>query len=240
MLAEDNEAHGQRRCHQQPEWSPQPRPKRDGDEQHHLRHTDRAGIEHRLEYEIREQLQDDEQCDDDQWTCPPVQGGETDQDRRPRPEHGSDVRNESKRRTQHRPDQWVWNAEEVQSDEDRDAVQQTHKGLHQQLPADATSGLVECLRRRGELSLPDQSDQAIPQVAAFEQHEDDHRRDEPRRAQRPDDGPEPREAQEPCHLVGGDHEWPRQRSFRCFRRFEVSLDALQHFLQLLDRASPAR
>ena len=79
--------------------------------------------------------------------------------------------------------------EDVQSGEDRDAVQQAHKGLHQQLPADATSGLVECLRGRGELSMPDQPDQAIPQVAAFEQHEDDHRRDEPAVLSGPTTGP---------------------------------------------------
>ena len=240
MLAEHDEAHGQRRCHQQPERPPQPRPERDGHEQHHLRHADRPGIQHRFEHEIREQLEDDEQGEDDQWTRPPLQGRETDEDRRAGREHGTDVRDESKRRTQRRPDQWVRDVEEVQSDEDRDAVQQTHKGLHQQLPADATSGLVECLRGRGELSLPDQPDQAIPQIAAFEQHEDDHHRDEPRRAQRPDDGPEPREARETRHLVGGHHEGPRHGSFRCLRRLQVSLDARQRVLQLLDRASPAR
>ena len=170
----------------------------------------------------------------------PSQGRETDEDRRAGPEHGTDVRDESKRRTQRRPDQWVRDVEEVQSDEDRDAVQQAHQGLHQQLPADATSGLVECLRSRGELSVPDQPDQAIPQIAAFEQHEDDHRRDEPGRAQRPDDGPEPREAQKPRHLVGGHHDGPQHGSFRCLRRVQVSLDARQRFLQFLDRASPAR
>ena len=102
------------------------------------------------------------------------------------------------------------------------------------------AGLVECLRGRGELSVPDQPDQAIPQIAAFEQHEDDHRRDEPRRAQRPDDGPEPREGRKPRRRVGGHHDGPRRRSFRAPPSSQVSLDAFQRFLQLLDRASPAR
>ena len=65
VLAEHDEAHGQRRCHQQPERSPQPRPERDGHEQRHLRHAGRPGIQHRFEHEIREQLEDDEQGEDD-------------------------------------------------------------------------------------------------------------------------------------------------------------------------------
>ena len=88
VLAEHDEAHRQRRCHQQPERPPQPRPKRDGHEQHHLRHADRPGIQHRFEHEIREQLEDDEQGKDDQWTGPPLQGREADEDRRAGREHG--------------------------------------------------------------------------------------------------------------------------------------------------------
>ena len=87
--------------------------------------------------------------------------------------------------------------------------------------------------------MADQPDQAISQIAALKQHEDDHRCDEPRRAQRPDDGSEPREAKETCHLVGGHHERPGQRAFRCLRRFQIGFDPFDHLLQLLDGTSPA-
>ena len=127
----------------------------------------------------------------------------------------------------------------VQSDEDRDAVQQAHQGLHQQLAADAAAGLVDCLRGRGELSVPYQPDQAIPQIAAFEQHEDHHRRNERRRAQRPDERPEPREGRKSRRRVGRHHNWPRDGSFRGLRS-QILFDPFQRFLQLLDRASLAR
>lgn len=91
----------------------------------------------------------------------------------------------------------------------------------------------------GELSVADQPDQAITQIAAFERHEDDHRGDETRGTQRPNDGPEPREAQEPGHLVGRHDQGPQHGSCRRLRCVQVSLDARQHFLQLLDRASLA-
>jgi hypothetical protein len=108
--------------HQQAERSPQPRPERDGDEQHHLRDADSPGIQRGFEHEIREDLEDNEQGKDDQRPRPTLEGCETDEDRRSRREHGADVRDESQRRAQHRPDQRVRDVEEVQADKDRDAI----------------------------------------------------------------------------------------------------------------------
>jgi len=129
--------------------------------------------------------------------------------------------------------------EKVQPDEDRDAVQQTDERLHQQLPADAPRRLVECFRGRGELSVPNQTDQAVAEIAAFEQHEDDHRRNEARSAQRSNDGPKPREGRKPRRRIGSHDNGARHGSFRRFRS-QISLDTFQRFLQLFDGAAPAR
>ena len=51
----------------------------------------------------------------------------------------------------------------------------------------------EELKSRAERLNPDAWVTADEVSAALEQYEDDHRGDEPRRAERPDDGPEPRE-----------------------------------------------
>ena len=87
--------------------------------------------------------------------------------------------------------------------------------------------------------MPDQPDQAIPQIAAFEQHEDDHRRDEPRRAQRPDDGPSHAKPEKPVTwsevTTTGRDTVPLGPP-----TFQVGLDVFERLLQLLDRPSLAR
>ena len=138
----------------------------------------------------------DEQADHLQRAGPALESRQADQDRRTRTEHRPDVRDESERRSQRRPDQWVRHAEEVESCPGSDAVDQIDQRLHQQLPADAGSRLVKRLRRHGQLAVPEQPDQPVAQIPAFEQHEDDHRQHEPGRAQRTDDRTEPREARE--------------------------------------------
>ena len=122
MLAEHDEAHGQRRRHQQAERPPQPRPERHGRQQRHLRDPGRPGIQHRLEHEIREELEHDKQADDPERSGPTIGGRQADQDRRACAEHGPDVRDESENRAERRPDQWVRHAEEVEPGAGGDAV----------------------------------------------------------------------------------------------------------------------
>ena len=121
-----------------------------------------------------------------------------------------------------------------------DAVDQIDQRLHQQLPADAGSRLVKRLRRHGQLAVPEQPDQPIAQIPAFEQHEDDHRQHEPGRAQRTDDRTEPREARETGHRRRGDHDGPRPGSFARVRFAKVGPDVFDRLLQLLDRSPLAR
>ena len=73
VLAEHDEAHGQRCRHEQAERPPQPRPERHGREQRHLRDPGRPGIQHRFEHEIREQLEHDEQADHPERTGPALE-----------------------------------------------------------------------------------------------------------------------------------------------------------------------
>ena len=77
-----------------------------------------------------------------------------------------------------------------------DAVDQIDQRLHQQLPADTRSRLIERLRRNGQLAVAEQPNQPIAQIPAFEQHEDHHRQHEPGGSQGADDRAEPREARE--------------------------------------------
>ena len=51
--------------------------------------------------------------------------------------------------------------------------------LHQQVAADALTGLIERLRRRRQLAEARQPDQPIAQVALFEEHEDDQHQHQP-------------------------------------------------------------
>ena len=179
-------------------------------------------------------------ADHPERTGPALERRKADQDRRAGAEHGPDVRDESQRRAERRPDQRVRHAEEVEPDAGGDAVDEIDQRLHQQLPADAGSRLVERLRRDRQLAVPEQPDQPIAQIPAFEQHEDDHRHHEPGRAQLADDRTEPREARETRDLLGGDHDGPRDRSFGRLRFSEVGLDVFDRLLQLLDRSPLAR
>ena len=197
MLAEHDEAHGQRRRHAAGRAAPTatsrtPRTPATPPARPRRRPAYSDGFEH----EIGEQFEDDEQADHAERTGPALEGRQADEDRRACAEHGPDVRDESQRRTERRPDQGVGHAEDVEPDADGDAVDQIDQRLHQQLPADAGSGLVKRLRGDGQLAVPDQPDQPVAQIAAFEQHEDDHRHHEPRGSQRADDRREPREARE--------------------------------------------
>ena len=85
-------------------------------QQRNLRDPGRPGIQHGLEHEIREQLEADEQADHLKRTGPALESRKADQDRRARTEHRPDVRDESERRRQRRPDQCVRHAEEVEPD----------------------------------------------------------------------------------------------------------------------------
>ena len=147
-----------------------------------MRDPGRPGIQHRLEDEIREQFEHDEQTHHQKRTGPVLERRKADQDRRGCTEQGPDVRDESERRTQGRPHPRVRHAEEVKPDADSDAIDQIDQRLHQQLPADAGSRLVERLRRDCQLAVPEQADQPVPQIPAFEQHEDHHRHYEPGRS----------------------------------------------------------
>ena len=64
VLAHDDEAHRERRRQHETERSPQPRPEGDRDEQRHLRHACGAGVQHRFEDEVGEQLERDEKARD--------------------------------------------------------------------------------------------------------------------------------------------------------------------------------
>ena len=236
-MPEHDEAHRQRCRHEQAERSPQPRPEGQGHEQRDLGDSRRTRIEDGFEHEIREQLEHDEQAHHPERTGPAREGGKAHQDRRTGADHGSDVGDEPECRTERRPDQRVRHAEDVKPEPGGDAVDQIDQGLHQQLPADTGSRLIERLRRDCQLAVAEQPNQPIAQIPAFEQHEDHHRQHEPGGPHGADDRTKPREARETRDRLGGDHNGPRGRSCRRARLSKIGLDAFDRLLKLLDRSS---
>ena len=63
-----------------------------------------------------------------------------------------------------------------------------------------------------KLAMAEQPNQAIAQIPALEQHEDDHRQHEPGCSHWADDRAEPRETRETRDQLRGDHDGPRGRS----------------------------
>ena len=86
---------------------------------------------------------------------PAREGREAHRNRRTSANHGPHVRNEPQRRTEHAPHQRIGHAQEEQPESHGDAVDAVHQRLHQQLPADARSRLVERLGGHGQPAVTD-------------------------------------------------------------------------------------
>ena len=95
---------------------------------------------------------------------------------------------------QHRPDQGIWHAQELQDDSGHDAINQIHQRLHQQLAADPAAGLIERAGRYRELAVADEANQPVAQIPALEQHEDGHGHDQSRGTKRAYQRTQPGEA----------------------------------------------
>ena len=148
-----------------------------------------------------------------------------------------DVGDEAQRGAGGAPEQRIRHPEHPQPDGTDRAVDGIDQRLQQQLPADPPARLVEGLGGDGEVTVPNQADQAVPQILAFEQHEQDEDDDETGGAGGRHEGTQPAETRNA--EVARHHHGLRDGSGGCRRHTHVALDVLQSGLQALDRTAAA-
>jgi hypothetical protein len=179
VFAEDDQADRQRRRHHEAQWSPQPGPERDGNQQAHLGHAGGSGVEERFQTETREQLKRDEHGDHESWPHPAIEHRQTHKYWRQSADQRADVGDESHHGGEDSPQHGVRYADEEQSYAHADAKAQIDERLHQQVTADPFSRLVESAGRPRQVSVTEDAHDAVSQVLTLEKHEDDKNRDEP-------------------------------------------------------------
>ncbi len=171
ILAENHEDHRQGRGKHQPNGSPEPSPECGRDQQGHLRDAHAPPIKQRLHHIVADQFQDQEQADHQDRFCPsrkhdPAQSNRG-QGRDPRPHVG----NVTEHRGQQAPEKGVRDADKVQPDAHGDAEGAVDDELHEQVAADALSGIVEGTGRKRQPATSHHPNQAVPQVLALDEHE---------------------------------------------------------------------
>jgi hypothetical protein len=182
VLGEDDQAHRERRGQQQADRPPEPGPERDRAEQGHLRDARALAVDEGFEGEAAGQLQRHEEPAHQEGREPGGEGGQREDHEHEGSHPDADVGDEAQDRGEEAPEQGVRHAQQEQAGRDADAEARVDDGLHQEVVADALAGLVERAGGRGQPSVAGEADDAIPQVLALDQHEDDqddHRRRAP-------------------------------------------------------------
>ena len=98
--------------------------------------------------------------------------GDRKREREERRDDRTDIGDEAQQPAEHAPKDRVRNADQPEPDADRDGVGRVHDQLHQEISADAARGVVERLRGARQIARAGETDQAVAQILALQQHED--------------------------------------------------------------------
>jgi hypothetical protein len=174
-LPKTTTADGQWRREHEADRAPDHRPERDGDQERGLRDAGTAGIEHRFEHHVREELEHDKEAGPEDRACPPLEDcqaqGKRQQSGDPRP----NVWNEAEHGGDEPPEYCVGQADQQQPRTRfvprQFAVRDVHDRLHQQITADSFASLIECQRRQRHPTAAHESDQPVGEAGALEDQE---------------------------------------------------------------------